>query len=212
MSCGEAKTPTTGIDASGGDFYQKSEHQELSHSRGSIPAGYSLVPPPVKPFLMTKTFRAGIAVLTAIGLMLGAGNLKGAVVTTHVTGTFDVKLTPQAADDKAEGAALGRMSIEKTYHGDLEATAKGEMLTAGSSVKESGVYVAVERVTGVLQGRSGTLALYHSGVMTRGIPQLSISVVPDSGTGQLAGISGTMTINIVDGKHFYEFDFTLDAR
>ena len=131
---------------------------------------------------------------------------------THVTGTFDVKLTPQAADDKAEGAALGRMSIEKTYHGDLEATAKGEMLTAGSSVKESGVYVAVERITGTLQGRNGTFALYHSGVMTRGTPQLSISVVPDSGTGQLAGISGTMTINIVDGKHLYEFDYTLDVR
>jgi hypothetical protein len=166
----------------------------------------------LEPFLMMQTFRARLAIVTAIGLMVAVGRLEGAAGMTHATGTFDVKLAPQASDDKAEGAALGRMSIEKTYHGDLEATAKGEMLTAGSSVKDSGVYVAVERVTGTLQGRSGTFALYHSGVMTRGTPQLSISVVPDSGTGQLAGITGTMKINIVDGKHFYEFDFTLDAR
>ena len=177
-----------------------------------MPPTHRVVRATVEPFLMTQTFRAGLAVITAIGVMVGIGVLEGAAVTTHVTGTFDVKLTPQASDDKAEGAALGRMSIEKTYHGDLEATAKGEMLTAGSSVKESGVYVAVERVTGTLQGRRGTFALYHSGVMTRGTPQLSISVVPDSGTGQLAGISGTMKINIADGKHFYEFDYALDVR
>jgi hypothetical protein len=146
-------------------------------------------------------------------LVLGVGVLKGAAVATQVTGAFDVKLTPQATDNKAEGAALGRMSIDKTYHGDLDATGKGEMLTAGSSVKDSGVYVAVEHVAGTLQGREGTFALHHRGVMTRGVPQLAISVVPDSGTAQLVGISGTMTINIVDGKHFYEFDYTIsDAR
>jgi len=161
---------------------------------------------------VTQRSFIGRCITTAIGVMFGLAVLKGSAVATHATGTFDVKLAPQAADDKAEGSALGRMSLDKTYHGDLEATAKGEMLTAGSSVKESGVYVAVERVTGTLQGRSGTFALYHSGVMTRGTPHLSINVVPDSGTGELAGISGTMTIKIVDGNHFYEFDFTLDAR
>ena len=177
-----------------------------------MPRAYRLVWSNLEAFLMMQTFRARLAIVAAVGLTVGVGALKGAAVTTHVTGTFDVKLTPQASDDKAEGAALGRMSIEKTYHGDLDATAKGEMLTAGSSVKESGVYVAVERVTGTLQGRKGTFALYHSGVMTRGTPQLSISVVPDSGTGQLTGLTGAMKINIVDGKHFYEFDYTLDVR
>ena len=162
---------------------------------------------------MTHHSRARVYRAAAICLILSVGVLKGATVATHVTGAFDVKLTPQASDDKAEGAALGRMSIDKTYHGDLDATGKGEMLTAGSSVKDSGVYVAVERVAGALQGRKGTFALHHRGVMTRGAPQLAISVVPDSGTGQLAGLSGTMTINIVDGKHFYEFDYTIaDAR
>ena len=162
---------------------------------------------------MTHHARARVHLVAAICLVLGVGVLKGAAVATHVTGAFDVKLTPQASDDKAEGSALGRMSIDKTYHGNLDATGKGEMLTAGSSVKDSGVYVAVERVAGTLQGRNGTFALHHRGVMTRGVPQLAISVVPDSGTGQLVGISGTMTINIVDGKHFYELDYTIaDAR
>jgi hypothetical protein len=162
---------------------------------------------------MTHKSRPRVHIVAIICLILGVGVLKGAAVTTHVTGTFDVKLTPQPTDDNAEGAPLGRMSIDKTYYGDLDATGKGEMLTAGSSVSDSGVYVAVERVAGTLQGRRGTFALHHRGVMTRGVPQLAISVVPDSGTGQLVGISGTMTIKIVDGKHFYEFDYTIaDAR
>jgi hypothetical protein len=142
-------------------------------------------------------------------VILGGGVLRGATVATHVTGAFDVKLTPQATDNDTGGPALGRMSIDKTYHGELEATGKGEMLTAGSGVKDSGVYVAVERVAGTLRGRKGAFALHHRGVMTRGVPQLAISVVPDSGTGQLVGLSGTMTINIVDGKHFYELDYTI---
>jgi len=158
---------------------------------------------------MEQRFRTRVHGLVAIGLILGVGVQKGAAVATHVTGTFDVKLSLQATDDKAEGSALGRMSIDKTYHGDLDAAGKGEMLTAGSSVKDSGVYVAIERVAGTLQGRRGTFALHHRGIMNRGVPQLTISVVPDSGTDQLVGLSGTMTINIVDGKHFYEFDYTL---
>jgi hypothetical protein len=133
-------------------------------------------------------------------------------MTIRANGTFDVKLTPQAMDDKAEGAPLGRMSIDKTFHGDLEATSKGEMLTAGSSVKDSAGYVAIERVTGTLKGRRGTFALQHNGVMTRGTPSLSVTVVPDSGTSELLGLDGTMTIKIEGKSHFYEFDFTLPHR
>jgi hypothetical protein len=118
-------------------------------------------------------------------------------------------LNPQA-DDKIGDPSLGRMSIDKQYHGDLEATSKGQMLTAMSGdVKGSGVYVAVERVNGTLHGRTGTFALHHTGIMTRGVPQLTITVVPDSGTGQLVGLTGKMDIQIVDGKHSYDFEFTL---
>ena len=130
-------------------------------------------------------------------------------MTTRATGAFDVKLTPQGPDDKTEGSTLGRMSIDKQFHGDLEATSKGQMLTAGTDVKGSAGYVAIERVTGMLQGRTGSFVLQHSGTLTRGAPQQSITVVPDSGTGQLAGLAGKMTINIIDGKHSFGFDYTL---
>ncbi len=127
----------------------------------------------------------------------------------HASGTFDVKLAPQPPEDKTEGSTLGRMSIDKQFHGDLEATSKGEMLSAMSSIKGSAGYVAIERVSGTLQGRSGSFVLQHTGTMTRGAPQLTITVVPDSGTGQLAGLAGKMTIKIENGKHFYEFEYTL---
>jgi len=127
----------------------------------------------------------------------------------HAAGTFDVKLTPQPPEDKTEGSTLGRMSIDKQFHGDLEATSKGEMLSAMTAVKGSAGYVAIERISGTLQGRSGTFVLQHTGTMTRGEPLLTITVVPDSGTGQLAGLAGKMTIKIENGKHFYEFEYTL---
>jgi hypothetical protein len=130
-------------------------------------------------------------------------------VTTRASGTFEVKLNPQSTDDNAEGATLGRMSIDKQFHGDLDATSKGEMLTAGTSVKGSAGYVAIERVTGTLHGRSGTFVLQHSGTMTRGAPQLTVTVVPDSGTSQLVGLAGRMMIKIADGKHSYDFEYTL---
>ncbi len=101
--------------------------------------------------------------------------------------------------------------MEKQFHGDLEATSKGEMLSAGGSVKGSAGYVAIERVSGTLHGRAGTFVLQHSGVMTRGAPGLTVSVVPDSGTGELAGLAGTMSIVIAEGKHSYELTYTLDA-
>jgi hypothetical protein len=101
------------------------------------------------------------------------------------------------------------MSIDKQYHGDLEATGKGEFLGAHGSVKGSAGYVAMEKVSGKLNGRSGSFALQHSGTMTQGEQRLSVTVVPDSGTGELTGIAGTMTIKIEGGKHFYEFEYTL---
>jgi len=126
----------------------------------------------------------------------------------HASGTFDVKLTPQAAEDSDAG--LGRMAIDKQFHGDLEGTSRGFMLSSAATVvKGSGGYVAIERVTGALKGRKGTFVLQHSGTMTRGTPLLSVTVVPDSGTGQLEGIAGTLTIKIDNGKHSYVFDYTL---
>jgi hypothetical protein len=128
----------------------------------------------------------------------------------HASGTFEVKLNVQKADNTAaESAKLGRMSIEKQFHGDLEGTSAGEMLSVGTEVKGSAGYVAMERVNGTLHGRTGTFALQHSGTMTRGEPQLNVTVVPDSGTGELLGITGKLLINIVEKKHFYEFDYTL---
>ncbi len=133
-------------------------------------------------------------------------------MTTRATGTFDVKITPQATDTPTEGSPLGRLSIDKQFHGDLEGTSKGEMLTAGTPIKNSAVYVAVERVTGTLHGKKGTLALHHTGIMNRGDQSLTITVVPDSGTGELTGITGTLSIEIANGKHSYVFDYALATR
>ena len=127
----------------------------------------------------------------------------------HATGPFDVKMIPQ--DDKAV-VGVTRMLIDKQYHGDLEGAAKGQMLTGGMSADKSGAYVAIEKFTGTLHGRTGSFVLHHTGIMTRGKPDLTILVAPDSGSGQLAGISGKMTINIAaDGKHSYDFEYTLPA-
>lgn len=122
-------------------------------------------------------------------------------------GTFSVEMNPQAEPGVADGVSLGRMSLDKRFEGDLVATGKGEMLSALTPTKGSAGYVAIERVTGTLRGRSGSFVFQHSGVMDRGTQQLSITVVPDSGTGALAGISGVFRINIADGKHFYEFEY-----
>lgn len=130
-------------------------------------------------------------------------------MTTHARGTFDVALAPLSMHDGAEDATLARLSIDKRFHGDLEATSAGEMLSAATAVPGSGAYVAVERVSGTLNGRRGTFVLQHSGIMTRGTPQLTVIVVPDSGTDALAGLNGTLTINVADGQHSYDFEYTL---
>lgn len=129
---------------------------------------------------------------------------------TRATGPFDVKVTPQ--DDNSGDPLLTRMTLDKAYHGDLEATAKGQMLAAGTAVKGSGAYVAIEKVTGTLNGRPGTFILQHMGTLSKNEPQLTINVVPDSGTGDLTGLSGKMTILIAPGgKHSYDFEYTLQT-
>ena len=130
-------------------------------------------------------------------------------MSTQASGTFEVKVLPQPAEEKVGDPTVGRLSIDKTFHGDLEATSKGQMLAVGTDVKGSAGYVAMERVAGTLHGHAGTFALQHSGTMTRGTPQLSVTVVPDSGTGELVGLAGTMEIKIADGKHMYDFQYTL---
>jgi len=132
----------------------------------------------------------------------------------NANGPFEVKLTPQPLAEAGADSGLGRMALTKQFHGDLEANSMGEMLTAmSSSVQGSGVYVAVERVTGKLNGRKGSFALHHTGVMNRGVPQLTVTVVPDSGTDDLTGITGKLHIKIEpDGKHFYEFEYELPAE
>ena len=127
---------------------------------------------------------------------------------TRAAGPFDVKITRQ--DDNSDDPLLSRMILDKTYLGDLEATAAGQMLAAGTAVKGSAAYVAIEKVSGTLNGRAGTFVLQHVGIMNRNAPQLTITVVPDSGTGDLQGLSGKMTIIIApDGKHSYDFEYAL---
>lgn len=172
---------------------------------------------------MEKRSRAGATVAVSICLLVSFGAFAYAQTQsgvsntvkketnrmTHASGEFEVKMTPQPADDKSATAAIGRFSLDKQFHGNLEATSKGEMLAFSTAVQGSAGYVAMEQVTGTLNGRSGTFALQHSGTMTRGTPQLSVTVVPDSGTGQLTGLAGQMTIKIDGGKHSYDFEYTL---
>lgn len=127
----------------------------------------------------------------------------------QANGTFQVKLAPQPPAPGNEQAKLGRLTIDKQFQGDLEAASLGEMLSAMGEVQGSAGYVAIERVTGMLHGKHGSFVLQHLGSMNRGAPQLSVTVVPDSGTDELAGLSGSMQINIEQGKHFYVFDYTL---
>ena len=122
------------------------------------------------------------------------------------SGPFDVKLTPQPPD---EDAVLGRLLLLKAFHGDLEATSKGQMLAFSSSVKGSAGYVAMEHVSGTLGGKRGTFVLQHTGIMTRGEGQLAVTVVPDSGTEELVGLAGAMRIEAAAGKHSYVFDYAL---
>lgn len=133
-------------------------------------------------------------------------------MTERATGAFDVKMIPQAPDEKIGDPKIGRMALDKHYHGELEATGRGQMLSVLDQAKGSGGYVALEVVDGTLAGKKGTFALQHDGLMDRGKPSLTIVVVPESGTGELEGIAGKLAIRIeAGGKHFYDFDYTLPA-
>ena len=129
-------------------------------------------------------------------------------MTTHVTGPFEVKRTAEAVHDAAANL-VGRHSLDKTYSGDLSAHGVGEMLSAGTGTPGSAGYVAIEKVTGTLNGKTGSFYLQHSGTLTRGVGTLTITVIPDSGTDDLTGLRGTMQIDIIDGKHHYVFDYDL---
>jgi hypothetical protein len=129
----------------------------------------------------------------------------------RATGSFEVNLQPLSNAEVSSDALLGRMLLTKKFSGDLAASARGQMLSAGTSTKGSAGYVAIDHVTGTLDGRSGSFLLQHSGSMQRGVPALSIKVIPDSGTDELAGIAGTLSINVVDGKHFYDFLYSFPA-
>lgn len=129
-------------------------------------------------------------------------------MTEHTaSGEFEVKMTPSSAPD----APVGAFALDKSYHGDLEAHSAGQMLGVRTAVDGSAGYVAMEKVTGTLAGKPGSFVLQHSATMTRGAPDLSIVVVPDSGTDALTGLAGTMEIRIEGGKHFYSFHYTLGS-
>jgi hypothetical protein len=124
------------------------------------------------------------------------------------SGTFAVKVTPQAPEE-GDTSGIGRLLLDKQFEGDLEATSKGQMLAISSAIEGSAGYVAMEQVTGTLHGKTGAFALQHFGKMTRGTPELNVMVVPDSGTGDLEGLSGRLQIIIADGSHSYEFEYEL---
>ena len=132
------------------------------------------------------------------------------IASAHVSGRFDVKLIPQ--DDTDDPSGLARLLLDKTFHGELEATSRGQMLGVRTAGNTSGGYVAMEKVTGTLQGRSGSFWLQHYGVARRGVNTLTLEVVPDSGEGELEGLGGAMRIVVKEGgAHYYEFDFGFDA-
>ena len=150
--------------------------------------------------------------ILVFSLLLGLPFAAGEGGSGRAAGAFDVTLTPLPAEGKDGNPAIPRFAIEKHYHGDLDATASAEMLTSGSG-QSSGAYVAIENVRGTLSGRKGSFALQHSGTVDRGTQSLSISVVPGSGTGELSGLSGRMSIRIEkDGKHFYELEYSIAPR
>lgn len=162
------------------------------------------------PFIPTL---AGAALLFALGMPAATAAETVPMTLQTITGPFDVKLTPEPASAAAEAAGLARMSLDKTFHGPLQASSRGEMLAFRSATPGSAGYVALETVRGSLAGREGSFVLQHSSTMERGAPAQSITVVPDSGTGALTGLAGRMTIEIAPGgAHSYRFEYRLPAR
>jgi hypothetical protein len=130
-------------------------------------------------------------------------------MSTRASGTFDVTMTPQPTGDSVAESGIGTLTIAKRLHGDLEGTSVGVMVASRSPVEGSAGYVAMERITGALHGRRGSFVLQHIGTATRGALQLSVTVVPDSGTDELVGLSGRMAIIVAGGAHSYEFDYSI---
>lgn len=128
----------------------------------------------------------------------------------RAVGTFEVKIEPVAGDAYANGESIARMTLDKVFHGDLEAVSKGLMLSGGAPSTGSAGYVAIERVTGTLGGKTGAFSLQHSGTMDRGTQALTVQVVPGSGSGELVGMSGRMTIEVGGGRHAFVFEYRLD--
>jgi hypothetical protein len=150
----------------------------------------------------------------AISLRADAGaseSIQKAVTTMTARGTFEVKMTPQPQDDSA-GGGFDRLFGYKQFHGELDAVSKGQMLATKTAVEGSGAYVALELVTGKLNGKRGSFVLQHKGTMSKGVYNMSVTVVPDSGTDELAGITGTMIIIIEGSKHSYNFEYTLTGK
>jgi hypothetical protein len=166
------------------------------------------------PLTFALAFTMSLAICIAAPPVTAANNSSESSTTGKsrmskiVEGAFDVKMIPQSADS-AGGESIGRMLLDKRFHGALDATSKGQMLAMRTAVEGSAGYVAMEVVTGKLDGRQGSFVLQHSGIMNRGAPTLTLTVVPDSGTGELAGLSGSMAIDIAAGKHGYRFDYSL---
>jgi hypothetical protein len=159
--------------------------------------------------IMNKKFRAAFLLLLPISVLVLRAAQKETPMPNHATGTFEVKLTPFDPAFKSEDNSIGRYSLDKQFHGALEATSKGEMLSGMGTVKGSGGYVAIERITGTLDGRTGTFILQHNGTMQNGVYHMNVVVVPDSGTAQLTGLQGSMEIIIKDTKHSYDFTYSL---
>jgi hypothetical protein len=130
-------------------------------------------------------------------------------MTNRATGSFKVSMTPTSPPERSGRTALGRMLLEKQYSGDLIATGKGEMLTAVTDTKGSASYVAIEQIAGVLDGKEGSFVVHHTGTMAGGVDQLSIAIVPDSGTEQLTGIAGKLSLKVVEGEHVFELEYSL---
>ena len=157
---------------------------------------------------MNTKFRAALLLLLPICILSLRAAQKETPMPHHATGAFEVKLTPLDPAFKSDDNSIARYSIDKQFHGALEATSKGEMLSGAGSVKGSGGYVAIERVTGTLDGRTGTFLLQHNGTMQNGNYHLNVIVIPDSATAQLTGLQGTMEIIIKDGKHSYDLSYS----
>lgn len=155
---------------------------------------------------------SGLALCASLAAFAAPVSVPSESTRMHAKGTFDVKVTPQQADNPdARAAGVDRLSLNKTFHGPLDAISQGEMLAIGDGT-QSGGYVAIEKITGTLDGREGSFALLHSAMMRNSTPERwSVAVVPDSGTGALKGIDGAMTIAITDGKHYYDLTYTLPA-